>query len=93
MSCVGRIFRNDLESGVEWSDWTVTGLCLACGVEWSGGAVEWSAWPVLGLCLACAWPVPGLRRGYMLCGRMMQVRNVGLRSGKEKPDGAEICKP
>ena len=37
------------------------------------------------------WPVPGLRRGYMLCGRMMQVRNGGLRSGKEEPDGAETC--
>ena len=39
MSCVGRILEGDLESGVEWSDWTV----------------EWSDWTVPGLCLACAW--------------------------------------
>ena len=48
MSCVTRIFEGDLESGV-------AGRCLACGVEWRGGAwpVEWSGGAAPGLRLDC----------------------------------------
>ena len=49
MSCVSRILRGDLESGVTVCDclWR-GGDCLWSGVEWSAWPVEWSggAWPV-----------------------------------------------
>ena len=51
MSCVSRILRGDLESGVTVGDclWR-GGDCLWSGVEWSAWPVEWSGGAVPGLC-------------------------------------------
>ena len=48
---------------------------LWSGVPWGGLAGLWSG--VEGRCPACAWPVPGLRRGYVLCGRKMLGVQIG----------------